>query len=406
VIDALRELAASLLRNKIRTLSTVAGITWGTLAVVLMLSFGFAMEQQMRLRSAGLGKGIVIAWPSATTMAHAGLGEGRPIRLTPDDVRVLQQKVAQIEAITPEMVNTATLRRGDRLMRAQIAGVDPAYAMLRSMRPLHGGRFLGPLDRDRRVAFLGHRLARDLFGSEDCVGRSLQMHDAPFTVIGVLAPKEQDGNYGDEDEYRICIPIDVHERLFGRRFVSNFVFRAHDPSQHDAAIDGIYGALSRSHRFDPSDRQTVRLWDLTEHERMLGQVYFGFDLLLGLSGVLTLLVGGVGVGNLMFVLVRRRRREFGLLLALGALPRQILVEVLVQTGALVALGGLLGLGLAWVIAVAVRSNPDLAQAIGRPEISAPLAISVVALLGTVALLAGLFPARRAANLDPVEALRG
>ena len=191
MIDALRELADSLLRNKIRTVSTVAGIAWGTLAVVLMLAFGFAMEEQMVLKSAGLGKGIVIAWPSITTRSHKGLGEGRAIRLTPDDVRMLPRKIAEIESITPEIGSTTTLRRGDQLLRARVSGVDPAYGVLRSMQPLLGGRFLNPLDRDRRVAFLGNDLARSLFGDSDPVGQSLQLQNAPFTIIGVLPPEQQ-----------------------------------------------------------------------------------------------------------------------------------------------------------------------------------------------------------------------
>jgi len=181
------------------------------------------------------------------------------------------------------------------------------------------------------------------------------------------------------------------------------VYRARDPRHTDFVTRRVHETLGRRFGFDPGDPDVLSIWDTTETERMLFYIFFGFELLLGLSGALTLMVGGLGVANLMYILVRRRTREIGIHLAVGARPRQVLASVLGQALVLVALGGGAGLCLALLCTSLVRLSP-LTETVGVPSISPFLAALTAALLAAVGLLAGWFPARRAARMDPVEAL--
>ena len=359
----------------------------------------------MAERAAGMGEGIVVAWPSRTTRPWRGLPERRLLRLTADDVRALARQVPDVAAVSPEYSRYERLRRGTSVFRPQVTGVDPAYGPLRNQRPAPGGRFLNALDlaERRRVVFLGDRVASQLFGERDPVGETLVLGEAPFTVIGVLAPKVQDSDYGALDEARAFIPASTFEQLFGARFVNDFVLRATGPERLPAAIDGVYAALGRRLGFDPADRMALTLWDTTEADRIRTRAFDAMDLLTLLAGAFTVLVGAIGVGNLMFLVVRRRTGELGLRLALGARPSWILRAVLGEALVLIAAGGLLGFLAAAGLSALIGASP-LAENLGQPRIAPALAAGVWVLLAAVGLAAGWFPARRAARLDPVTAL--
>ena len=251
--------------------------------------------------------------------------------------------------------------------------------------------------------FLGDRIREQLFGQEDPLGRTVVLRGAPFTVVGTMRPKLQESDYGGMDEERICIPASTYVRVFGDRWVDYFVYRAHRPELAKEATRDVYRVLGARLGFDPEDREALWVWDLAEGDRIRETSFAALNLLMGLAGILTLLVGGIGVGNLMFLLVRQRTREIGIRMALGARPRWILREVLLQSLVLVAAGGALGFLGAWILSAAIGASP-LAENLGQPRISMTIGLGTVALLGTIGLVAGWFPARRAAHLDPVRAL--
>ncbi len=388
-----------------RTISTLLGVGWGTFTVVAMLAFGEGLEGLLRKRAEGFGRGVVITWINRTTRPYQGLPEGRQLLATDEDVVALLDQVPGMGAVSSEYVRAERVESRGSIIRTTVNGVFPAYGPMRSMGIAAGGRFLNDADQRhaRRVAFLGNEIKRKLLGTGPAVGREIVLAGAPFTVIGVLEPKLQDSDYNGQDADRICIPSATYRRLFGDRWVDNFVYQAARVEDTALVIDGVYRVLGRRLNFDPEDRDALNTWDSTQGDKIRATMFGAMGLMAGLAGTLTLLVGGLSVGNLMFVLVKRRTREIGILMSLGAVPRWVLLDVLLQTLVLVAAGGLLGFLAAWGLVGLVALTP-LTESLGFPRISIPVAISTAGLLMGVGLASGFFPARRAARLDPVKAL--
>jgi len=405
VSGAFIELFRGLREQRARTVTTLLGISWGAFAVVTLLAFGTGLQRDMERKAANLGRGIGIVSGRQTTRPFGGLPAGREIDFRIQDIVDLPRQIPEMELVSPEYILRDRMQVRERIHRVTLSGIYPSYGKLRAWIPRPGGRFINDRDIEerRRVVVLGDRVKEFLFRDEPAVGRTVLLRGRPFRVVGVLTPKEQDSSYSSLDRDRVCLPATTHEQLYGQHRLSYFIYRARSPEAHGRATDRIYEVLGRRYRFDPSDRQALSIWDTTEEEHMRRYIFLGFHLMLAGSGALTLLVGGVGVGNLLYIRVRQRTREIGIQMALGARPRRILLGVLGESLLLVALGGTAGFSLAWLLAAAAGRTP-LAEQIGTPEISPAAAAGTVLLLAAVGLLAGYFPARRAARLDPVRAL--
>jgi putative ABC transport system permease protein len=236
------------------------------------------------------------------------------------------------------------------------------------------------------------------------VGKTVMIDNTPFLVIGVMEAKAQDSSYSGRDKDKAFMPETTYRGLFTQREYENFVFQAKQASLVPGVIRKVYEVLGRRHQFDPGDKEAIGMWDTTEQEKFF-KVFFGtFRAFLGIIGSFTLIVGGIGVSNIMYVVVEERTREIGIKLAVGAKPRFIQGQFLVETLTLTAVGGLLGFLITLGI-LAVFPLLELDEYVGTPEASPIVLLTTTLLLGAIGFVAGWFPARRASMLDPVVALK-
>ncbi|HUU19942.1 MAG TPA: ABC transporter permease [Sedimentisphaerales bacterium] len=399
--------ARDLRTQKLRTFFALLGITWGTVAVVLLLAFGVGLKRYQSRRMHGMGDGIVIAWPMKTSLSFEGLPKGRPIRLRAEDVLKLASEIPELEAVSPELsLWDQPIIHGSRDDRTYVGGVYPCFGDLRHIYPQSGGRFINEQDIEQRhrVIFIGNGIKEELFGDAKAVGETLFIQGTGFVVIGVLKPKLQTSSYDSGPDERIAyIPASTMTSVFGKDYIKNFVYRARDPRKQSFVTQRVYQVLARICSFDPADTETLLLWDISEANKFIFYFFLGFNTLLGLCGVFTLLVGGIAVANIMYLLVGQKTGEIGIQIAVGAKRRHILAQFLLQALVLVIAGGMAGFLISWIVTTMMGIVP-LPEQLGVPEMSPIVCFVTVVLLGGIGLLAGYFPARRAASLDPVRSL--
>jgi putative ABC transport system permease protein len=405
-LDGIKQLGRDLRTQKLRTFLTAFGIVWGTVAVSLLLAFGQGFHQQLRKSQAGLGENILIAWPSRTSLTFEGLGKGRRIRVSEEDMRLVEQKADGLAGICGEYMSTFKLTYAETTLAVDTSGVNVVFGDMRNLIAAAGGRWINALDMDqqRRVIFLGNELAKNVFGTVDPVGKTVLLQGSPFTVIGVMTKKAQDSSYSGRDQDKAFIPSSTYRALTGDKYVDNIIFKARASDRTEGLKTQVLEILAARHRFDPKDKEALAIWDTTEGFKFLDTFMLAFKSFLGIVGSLTLVVGGIGVSNIMNVVVEERTREIGIKMALGARSRAILGQFMVETMALTAVGGAIGLGISSAIC-ALFPAAGLDEYVGTPTISPFVALVTATLLGAIGLLAGYFPARDAANLDPVVAMK-
>ncbi len=406
IIRSVRQVLRDMNAQKLRTVLTTFGIVWGTVAISLLLAFGKGFHESRYKSFAGLGEYIVIAWPSRTSLPWEGIGKGRRIRVSHEDIAFLRQRAEPLRAISPEYSTNLTLNSGALTLNVSVSGVEAIFGELRNLIASEGGRFINPKDEleKRRVAFIGDELAEQLFPKGQVVGQHFMLASSPFTVVGVLKPKEQDSNYSGRDKGKIFIPASTFRALTGRKYIDNLIMKAPRSDQTEAMKASVLDLLARKHHFDPQDKEALSMWDTTEMYVFLDTFMFAFRAFLGIIGCLTLVVGGIGVSNIMHVVVEERTREIGIKMALGARSGAILRQMMFETLLITISGGLLGLLLSAGIC-AIFPAFGMSELVGRPELSPQVAGLTAGLLGLVAFLAGFFPAREAARLDPVVAMK-
>jgi putative ABC transport system permease protein len=410
IFELLKEFLSDLNAHRTRALLTTVAITWGTVAVVLLLSFGAGLGRQMQNGLVNAGNKIMILYGGETGMQFEGMPKGRRIRLVEEDADMLRRAIPAIAMISPQYRETVNLTFGKVNTNTECEGVDPAFEEMRRMYPTAGGRFLNEADvgRERRVIFLGIKIAGQLFGTQDPVGKTVLVDGVPFTVVGTMQAKLQTSMNNGPDTYRAIIPYSTFRTMYGPTIVNSIVVRPADPSRQAELKKEIFRVLARKYRFDPSDERTLFIWDFIENERISEKIAVGVSIFLGSVGFLTLLIAGVGVANVMYVVVKERTREIGIKMALGARRSYILFQFISEALLLSFTGGALGLLLSWGVVVVVRlfpSDDGPMQFLGKPILSPGIMLLTTGILATIGLLAGFFPARKAASVDPVESLR-
>jgi len=407
----LAELLGDLRAHRTRTLLTVFAMVWGTISIVLLLAFGQGLRNQVSTGLLNAGERIFMVFGGQTSLEHEGLSRGRPIRLREDDLDLVLRAIPEFEFGSPSYGRSRThLEAGENQTTTYMEGVNPIFSELRRMFPAPGGRFINQRDIDqrRRVLFLGDEIAARLFGDTPPVGQTVLLDGLSFRVIGVMESKFQDSNNNGPDENRAVIPASTFRSIYGNEFVNHLLVRPRNVADAPLAKRELYRVLGGRHRFDPTDERALGIWDFIEDEKIVGQIGLGIQVFLGLVGAFTLLVAGVGVANIMYVVVRERTQEIGIKLAVGARRRHIVGQFLFEAILIAVGGGLLGLAVASLLVIGIDSLPSENPAmeyILNPKLSLPIASTCVGMLMAIGLVAGVLPARRAARLDPVESLR-
>jgi putative ABC transport system permease protein len=379
---------------------------WGTATLILLLAFGFGFRDQTVYNMRGMGDQIAIMFPGQTTKAYEGYGIGRPIRFTESDVDLMLNRIPEIMIATPEYIQGMQLTNGDKRRSSNIGGVLTEYSNMRNIFPQDGGRWLNQADisDQRRVIFLGDQLAVNLFGEEDPVGKQVFVRQTPFTVIGVMQEKTQNSSYSQRDEDRAFIPATTFSAMTGTKYLNNIIYTPANPTQAEFVQDRVYEVLGSKHRFDATDRDAIGLWDTNEFWEFIDILFYSINAFLGLIGFFTLAVGGIGVANIMFVVVQERMKEIGIRRSVGAKRYTIMAQFFLETFLIVGVGAAAGFLVGYGLVQATQNLP-IQEFVGTPFFAPEVGMIAFIVLGITGFSAGLLPAWRAANLSIIDCLR-
>jgi putative ABC transport system permease protein len=412
--ELLSQVVSSLLRNKLRSFLTMAGIAWGVASIVLIVAMGDGFKQGQRNNTKQLGENIVLLFPGRTEEQAGGQRAGRRIRFTYDDIRDIRTECYLVSRVIGELQNGAKASSPYNSGSFTVNGVEPLYSKIRTI-PIEQGRFLVEADEHdaERVAVLGDNVRKQLFGERNtALGSQIFLNDLPFRIIGLMPAKNQNSSYNGLDSDKIFIPYSTMVRdlppkdpNFHPGIVNDIIYVPRSLTEWKAARQQVLRVLGRNHHFEPDDQGAVYIWDTVESAELVDHIFVSMTLFLGTIAVVTLTLGGVGVMNIMLVSVTERTREIGLRKAIGATRRRILLDFLVEGVLLAGLSGILGFLGAYGLASLVNSMPLKADMFAGLPVSGSTTAWSFGALAVIAIASSLLPAWRAASLTPVEALR-
>jgi putative ABC transport system permease protein len=390
--------------NKLRSSLTMLGIIIGIASVIVMIAIGSGANQLLAEQIASIGSNLILIIPGTTTSGGLRAGAGSVPTLTYDDVRAIGNECPAVALVAPTVRGTAQVVYGNMNWSTLIQGVTPEFLAIRDW-PIVSGRSLTQADVDgaRKFCLIGLTVAETLSGSEDPVGKIIRIRKVPFTVVGLLGRKGQSPQGTDQDDV-ILMPITTAQRkLLGTRFlntVGGILVQAKSQEVLEQAEEEVTALLDQRHRIGPTKERDFSVRNLSEILSVSQESSRIMSTLLGAVASISLIVGGIGIMNIMLVSVTERTREIGIRMAIGAKQRDILLQFLTEAVTLTVVGGIAGM----VIGVGVAAL--VSRLFSWPILISSEAIAVAFLFsGGVGVFFGFYPARRAAGLDPIEALR-
>jgi len=411
----LTEAWTALSRNRTRSALTMLGIVWGIATVTLLIAYGGSFRQILVSGFDAFGKGAVICWPQQTSEQPGGQRAGKKVVFEQADLDMVKETAPLVKHACLETVRRPGIAYGNRMVgTAAVRGVCPEYGEMRNEEPSEG-RWINSLDEleRRRVVFLGGRVREQLFGGRPAVGETVLIGGVRFTVVGTMGRKIQLSNYFSSDDDSAWIPYSAAGDLWNTKYAAVLIFEPIAPQFEQRAMAQVLSAVATRQQFSPTDKKAIQMFGREEFRPVINGITIGLQVLLIFIGILTLGIGGVGVMNIMLVSVDERIREIGLRRALGARKWHIKAQFLSETLLIMLLGGLIGVLVSYVVAAAVGTLPLMGPLFeddsGKADIHLKISFFTLMISTTVLLVVGvlsaLIPAARAANLDPVEALR-
>ena len=408
--DLLQEAYTAMRHNRRRTALTMLGMAWGIATVVMLLAYGDGFGQACANIFANFGTKLVIIVPGKTSMQAGGQKSGVAVRFTQEDVEALETNLPQVTHITPEVGKQVNVQYENRDFTFPVSGNDPNVFDIRSLK-LDQGRVYNMEDQVQRgrVAVIGSEAKEKLFSGRNALGERIRLDGISFEVVGVLAAKMQEGN--DDINRVVYIPFSTMNDLKSTHYLDTIWFNYQTP-EYQKIEPAVRSILAGQHKFNESDREAVRVFNLQNQLHQFEIITLGLKILMGFIGTLTLGIGGVGLMNIMLVSVTQRTREIGVQKALGARRRYILMQFLAEALTITFIGGVLGVLLAYIVALSVgrltlysafAKNGEAGDI--RLIIQPATLIASTVILGTVGLISGMIPALRASRLDPIESLR-
>ncbi len=410
--EILVQTAQTVWAHRLRSALTMFGIAWGIAAIIFMMAIGDGFKIGYRNMLYVLGTDVVIVWGGRTTHPVGDQRAGREVRLQYSDVQAIRDECYKVARVTPELARSLKITSPYNSGLFSTHGVEPVYQQIRSM-DLAAGRHISDTDFQecRPVCILGQDVRKQLFADRRVVGATVRILDIPFTVIGELKPKDQNNSYNGLDDHKVLLAYSTMARHFpdprpfvGKGAIENIIFCPVAAADHEQAVRQVRAVLGRRHGFEPGDRGALWTWDTVETAQMVGRVYDSMQMFLAFVAVVTLGLGGIGVMNIMLISVAERTREIGVKQAIGAPPRRILTEFLLEALALTLVSGVVGVVAALTVCSLVNRLPLPTMFAGLP-VTRTTALLAFGTLGIVGVLSAIYPARRAAQLTPVEALR-
>jgi putative ABC transport system permease protein len=410
MLDGLQEIWFTIKQNKLRTLLTAFGVFWGIFMLIVLLGAGRGMQNGVMQDFGSEVLDFIIVWTGDTSIAHNGMGVGRRIRLDQADLDAVRAQVPGIRMMAGVTgAGNGLITYGQKTSNTQISGIPDEYFDLKEDVPFNFGRKVNPLDVNdiRKITVIGTAVADRLFpGGADPVGKDIRVKDVVMKVVGVFHDKSNRGQNSD----RVFIPMSTFQKVYGGGGRIDSVWLRPQPGVDGFELEKqVLELIKRRKDVSPDDKRGVNSFNMSEPAKRVNGLFIGINVFIWFVGLGTLTAGIVGISNIMIITVKERTREIGIRKALGATPFSIVSTLLLESTLVTAFAGYVGLVFGVVLIELIAFGMRTAGVQGgyfvNPEVNFSVALTALALLIGVGLLAGLMPALRAAKITPIEAMR-